>query len=407
MKTRMLFSLLIATLLVLTGWEAQAQSFVKKVNCTKGQTITRALQGLDFIPITIQVKGTCNENVEIVRDDITLIADPLGGRVVGPDPNLPTINIRAWRTVIDGLTISGGRIGIAVGGGATIQNCTVQNASAPGISFYHGGKGTVDNCVVQNNLGHGIYIEGGSATVINSTISSNTNAGISVGVGGSARIGVTDRNQYAGNTISNNQGSGILISHSGSAHIGGNTISGNGINPSSLFGFFGVLISNASANLVGNNSITGNSGCGVYVERSGVRIGNPSFGLPMTGAFANVITGNGATLLPNGGIFGSQGASLQIEGTTINGNTGNGINLQLRSTARIYNDTVSNNTANGIFLGQGAGLLLQDPAVTVTGNALFGLECGGNESSFSGNTGGFSGNGNPVNPQVSPNCTGF
>jgi hypothetical protein len=59
MKARMFFSLLIATLLVLAGWEAQAQGFVKKVNCTKGQTIARALQGLDFIPITIQIKGTC------------------------------------------------------------------------------------------------------------------------------------------------------------------------------------------------------------------------------------------------------------------------------------------------------------------------------------------------------------
>ena len=400
----MFFSLLIATLLVLAGWEAQAQSFVKKVNCTKGQTITHALQGLDFIPITIQVKGTCNENVEIVRDDVTLIRDPLGGTVIGFDPSLPTINVGAFRTVIDGLTISGGANGILVRGGATIRNCTVQNTGTTGISFFHGGNGTVDHCTVQSNGGFGVSVEGGSATVINSTISSNTNAGISVAVSGSARIGVTDRNQYAGNTISNNQGSGILISHSSSAHIGGNTISGNGTNPSSLFGFFGVLISSASANLVGNNSITGNSGCGVYVERSGVRIGNPGFGLPITGAFANVITGNGATLSPNGGIFGNQGASLQIQSTTINGNTGNGINLQLRSTARIYDDTVNNNTGNGILLVQGAALSLQNPVATVTGNGQFGLQCGGGEASYDGNTGGISGN---TVGDVSPGCSGF
>ena len=405
MKTRMSFSLLIAALLVLAGWEAQAQSFVKKVNCTKGQTITRALQGLDFIPITIQIKGTCNENVEIVRDDVTLKADPLGGTVIGLDPNLPTINVRAFRTVIDGLTVTGvGRPGIRVGGGATIRNCTVRNNDATGILFFHGGYGTVDSCTVQNNGGFGVVIEGGSATLINSVISANTNAGINVSVSGSARIGVTDRNQYAGNTISNNQGSGILIAHSSSANIGGNTISGNGTNPNSLFGFFGVLISSASANLVGNNSITGNNGSGVYVDRSGVRIGNPGFGLPITGAFANVITGNGATLSPNGGIFGNQGALLQIESTTINGNTGNGINLQLRSTARIYDDTINNNTGNGIFLVQGAALSLQNPAVTVTGNALFGLECGGTESSFTGNTSGISGN---TGGQVSLNCSGF
>jgi parallel beta-helix repeat protein len=401
MKTRMLFSLLIATLLVLAGWEAQAQGFVKKVNCTKGQTIARALQGCDGIPITIQVKGTCSENVTIVRDDVTLKVDPLGGTVIGFDPNEPTISVRAFRTVIDGLTISGGRVGIGVRGGSTIRNCTVQNTGVAGISFFHGGNGTVDNCTVQSNGGHGVSIEGGSATVINSDISSNTFTGIVVSVSGSARIGMTDTNQYAGNTISNNQGSGIIISTSGSANIGGNTISGNGTNPSSLFAYFGVLISGASATLVGNNSITGNSGSGVFVERSSVRIGNPSFGLPIT----NVITGNGTMPnVANGGIFGNQGASLQIQSTTINGNTGNGINLQLRSTARIYDDTVNNNTGNGIFLGQGAALLLQEPPVTVTGNAQYGLQCGGSEASFSGNFSGISGN---TLGDVSSSCSGF
>ena len=403
MKIRMVFSILIATLLVFTGWEAQAQSFVKKVNCTKGQTITRALQGLDFIPITIQVKGTCSENVTIDRDDVTLKADPLGGTVIGFNPNEPTISVRAFRTVIDGLTISGGRVGIAVRGGATIRDCTVQNTGVVGISFFHGGNGTVDNCTVQSSGGHGVSIEGGSATVINSDISSNTFAGIVVSVSGSARIGMTDTNLYAGNTISNNQGSGIIISTSGSANIGANTISGNGTNPNSLFGLFGVLISSASATLVGNNSITGNSGSGVLVERSAVRIGNPSFGLSIT----NVITGNGTTLVLNaatGGVFGTQGSSLQIQGATINGNTGNGVFLLFQSNARIYDSTVANNSGNGIFLVQGAALLLQDPAVIVTGNTQFGLQCGGNEASFSGNVSGISGN---TVGDVSGGCTGF
>jgi len=403
MKTRIFSSLLLAALLVLAGWEGQAQGFVKKVNCTKGQTITHALQGFNGISITIQVKGTCSENVDIARDDVTLIPDPLGGTVIGPDPNQPTIIVRGFRTVIDGLTVSGGGTGIVVRGGATIQNCTVQNTGSNGIAFFHGGNGTVDNCTVQNNGGHGVVIEGGSATVINSTISSNPSAGIVVSVSGSARIGMTDRNQYAGNTISSNQGSGIIISTSGGANIGGNTISGNGTNPSSVFGYFGVLINGASAALVGNNNITGNNGSGILVQYSTARVGNPSFGLPIT----NVITGNGTILAPNaatGGIFANQGSSLQIEGATINGNTGNGVFLGLRSNARIYNSTVSNNTGNGILVVQGAGLLLQDPAVTVNGNSLFGLECGGTESSFGGNTSGISGN---TVGQVSPNCSGF
>jgi parallel beta-helix repeat protein len=403
MKTRIFLSFLLAALLVLAGWEAQAQSLVKKVNCTKGQTITRALRGCDGIPVTIQVKGTCSENVDIARDDVTLIPDPLGGTVIGPDSNKPTIIVRGFRTVIDGLTVSGGGTGIVVRGGATIQNCTVQNTGANGIVFFHGGNGTVDHCTVQSNGGHGVVVEGGSATVINSAISSNTFTGIVVSVSGSARIGMTDQNQYAGNTISNNQGSGIIISTSGSANIGGNTISGNGTNPSSLFGYFGVLINGASAALVGNNSITGNNGSGVLVQYSTVRIGNPSFGLPIT----NVITGNGTSLVPNaatGGIFANQGSSLQIEGATIDGNTGNGVFLGLRSNARIYNSTVNENTGNGILLVQGAALSLQNPVATVTGNGQFGLQCGGGEASYDGNITGISGN---TVGDVSPSCTGF
>ncbi len=403
MKTRIFISLLIAALLILTGWEAQAQSFVKKVNCTKGQTIAHALQGLDFISITIQVKGTCSENVEIVRDDVTLKADPLGGTVIGPDPNVPTIIVRGFRTVIDGLTVSGGANGIVVRGSATIRNCTVQNACTNGMVFFHGGNGTVDHCTVQSNGGHGVVIEGGSATVINSAISSNPNTGINVSLAGSARIGITDQTQYAGNTISNNQGSGILISNSAGAFIGGNTVSGNGTNPSSLYGNFGVLISSASAILVGNNSITGNNGSGVLAERSAVRIGNPSFGLPIT----NVITGNGTTPVPNaanGGIFGTQGSSLQIQSATINGNTGNGVFLTLRSNARLYDSTVNNNSGNGILLVQGAALSLQNPVATVTGNGQFGLQCGGGEASYDGNPSGISGN---TVGDVSATCTGF
>jgi len=406
MKTRLFFSFLLAVSLVFGVCEAQGQifsGFVKKVNCTRGETIARALQVLDIIPITIQVKGTCNENVEIIRDDLTIKADPLGGTVIGPDPNLPTINVRGFRTVIDGLTISGGGTGISVRGGATIQNCTVQNMGTNGISFFHGGNGTVDNCTVRNNGGHGVVVEGGSATVINSAISSNA-TGIVVSLSGGARIGITDRNQYAGNTISNNQGSGIIISTSGSAQIGGNIIEGNGKDPNSLFAWFGILIDGASAILVGNNKITGNSGSGVVAQRSsGLRIGHPALGLPIT----NLITGNGIAPplnAPTGGIFGTQGASLEIRSTTISGNTGNGITLALGSVARMFQDTVSGNTANGILLTLGGGLGLDPPAVTVTGNTLFGLQCSGTESSYSGNTTGISGN---TGGDISPSCTGF
>jgi parallel beta-helix repeat protein len=407
MKIRMFLSFLLSALLVLAVCGAQVwgdQGVVKKVNCTKGQTITHALQESSDNPITIEVKGVCNENVEIVRNDVTLIADPPGsGTVNGPDPEKHTINVRASRTVIDGLVVSGGRTGI--NGSATIRNCTVQNAGRNGMTFYHGGNGTVDNCKVQNNPHNGIFLEGGSATVINSIISSNTGRGILVHPGGSARIGITDRGEYAGNTISNNGSSGIHIV-GGGAFIGGNTISGNGTDATTLWGRYGVSISRANANLVGYNSITGNAGSGIFAQSSAVLIGDKGFGLPIGAPgedpkYANVITGNGTTASDKGGIYGYLGTSLDIRYATISGNTGDGVLLRLRSTARMYADTVNNNSGNGILLDQGGGVRLQDPPVAATGNGSgLALECFGGESRFLGT---FAVGSQPV----SGSCTGF
>jgi hypothetical protein len=53
------------------------------VDCTKNETISQALQDIPGSPLTITVKGICLENVEIIRDDVTLIADPSGGGVNG------------------------------------------------------------------------------------------------------------------------------------------------------------------------------------------------------------------------------------------------------------------------------------------------------------------------------------
>ena len=125
--------------------------------------------------------------------------------------------------------------------------------------------------------------------------------------GGSARIGITDRNEYAGNTISNNGSNGIHIA-GGSAFIGGNIISGNGTNSNALWGRYGVGIYYGNASLIGYNSITGNAGSGVFARSSAVTIGDGGFALPIGAPgenpmYANVITGNGAVSPPTGAAY--------------------------------------------------------------------------------------------------------
>lgn len=408
MKTRMFFSFLLATLLVWAVCEAQAQV---TVNCSSGQTITNALQSAPMDqPITITVSGTCNENVVINRDDVTikgtLVPFGTGGTVNGTDATKATITVNGARTVISDLTVTGGRRGINVLGSARIFKCTVENTGprrliSSGISFYHGGQGTVDKCTVRNNRSFGIAIEGGSATVTDSTISGNTDAGIIVTLGGCARIGLTGDAEYAGNTIKKNGSNGIMLNAGGSALVGGNTIDSNGTIADHRFGQYGIAIYQATATLVGKNVISNNNASGIFTRGSAVLIGDPTLGLDS----ANVISNNGRSASVKGGIVAFLGSSLEIRDATIEGNTGTGVTLSTRSTARMSGNTkIKGNTENGILLMAGGGLLLPASAMTVTGNTLFGLQCTDGESSFAGTTTGISGN---TGGQVSSSCTEF
>ena len=163
---------------------AVADPMQKKVDCDKKQTIGQALEQADGLPMTIIVEGTCQEHPLIARNDVTLVAGPAGATVLGPDPTQNTITVTADRIVIDGLTVTGGRNGIAnLGNRVTIRNCVVQATGYIGISFFQGGTGTVDGCTVRNNPRHGIYVESASVTVSNSTIVENL-VGVLVSSGG-------------------------------------------------------------------------------------------------------------------------------------------------------------------------------------------------------------------------------
>jgi len=411
----------------------------KTVDCAKGQTITHALEQSDGNPITIEVRGTCHESVQIDRDDVTLIAGSAGGTVNGPDPNTNTINVvGASRVVIDGLTVTGGRNGIAANGASrlTIQNCSVQRTGRTGISFFQGSSGTANSCTVQDNPRDGISVEGGAATVINSTISGNGRTGIIVHNGGSARIGITNRNDPAGNMITGNSGSGIGVANGGSAYLADNTISGNGIiNPASTACCFGLHVTHATASLAGGNTISGNAGSGVFVRAGSVLIGDPGFDLP-TG---NIISDNGASNPTRGGIQAFQGGMADVRDATITGNHGGGaqasengvIELRnstigasvfvspgfdgghgvvgsLRSTVRLRGGSiVQNNAGDGVRITNGSAADFRgapDPASSVTGNTGFGLNCFGADTFYSGNTSGVTGNGAG---QISGTCTLF
>ena len=376
---------------------AQEKPGVVNVDCTQGETISRALtRGNESGPLLVLVRGTCNESVLIDRSDVTLRGESgFDGGIAGPDPAVSTVTVTASRVAIEALTITGGRNGIeAVGAaGLAVRNATVQNTGRTGIVFISGASGVVDGCTIQLNPREGVTIAGAQGIVVNSVVSQNR-GGVVVIDGGSARIGFDNLLNSAGNTIRQNAANGISVAGGSSASIAMNRISGNGTNPAEP-GRSGVSVIESTARIAGGNTISDNAAQGVATRSAGVVIGDPAFGFPTV----NTITGN------EGGVSGFLGTSMVIRDAVISGNNGIGLVLSLRSNAQLISSAIENSRGDGVRLTLGSALFVSPPNTSVSGNAGWGLQCTDAESSVA-NTLLLTLSGNGLGG-VSPGCTGF
>jgi hypothetical protein len=392
------------------------------VDCTRGETIAKALaQGNESQPLLVMVRGTCNESVLIDRSDVTLRGEAgFGGAINGPDPAVDTLTVTANRVGIEDLSIGGGRNGITGIGAASlnVRNTTVQSTGRTGIVYSSGSSGVVEGCTVRLNTRDGVTVDTATATIISSSVSQNLRGGIFVGTGGSARIGIDQRNLGAGNTIDQNGATGVTIVDGGQVLMGMNQITGNGTDAASTAGRFGIFVGRGIADIVGGNTISGNAGQGIFAGSATLVIGNPAVGL----SSVNTITGNGSTASP-GGVFAFLGSAVTIRDAVISGNNGPGLAFSLRSHGQIFNSTIQDNltigtcppapgsppcnTGDGIRLIFGSALLPSTPTTVVSGNAGFGISCTDGESSIL-NTSlpALSISGNALG-DVSGLCTGF
>lgn len=404
----------IAAAIFVSGMSAavspHTQSFT--VDCSRGQTISSALeQGDSRKPMVLTIRGTCNENVLIGRDDVTLQGDPKTGAMVnGPSSTLPTISVNAARVVIDRLTVTGGGQGIQVQGlwSMAITNCQIQNTALSGIYLRFGHARIVNN-TIQNAGRNGVELTEGSAALLdNNLIQYNTIAGVqaqgnstvnargnTISANGSNGVALTLGSQGSlnGNTITVNgtdptiRGNGILVVGGSQATISGNTISGNGTVSAEQSS--GVRVSGSNAQIAGGNVITNNGRAGVLAELSVVTVLN------------NTITGNS-----DSGVIGFLGSTLNIGGGTISANSGDGVQLIANSTAQIVpGTTIQFNLRHGIELTASSKLWLSTGApITVGGNAWYGLWCNDTESSVNDTSGlVFS----PTNGVGGRACTGY
>jgi parallel beta-helix repeat protein len=185
----------------------------------------------------------------------------------GSSAAVNTITIRGRGITISGFTITGGRngVGVLMGGAATIQGNTIQEAAENGIN------------VAQHSY----------ARIVGNTIQLNPDAGVRVLETSYARIGFLDLGDAApnGNIIRKNGAvGGVLVQRSAGASLVGNTISEND-GP-------GVSVSDGSHADMAGNQIDGNSSDGVEVtENSDVRFGGDP----------GILDPVNETAVPNGG----------------------------------------------------------------------------------------------------------
>jgi hypothetical protein len=341
------------------------------VDCGAGGSVSQALASG---ATRIVVRGACTESVTIDRDDVTLLADPAGGSIHGPDSNISTVVVRGNRVTVEGLIVSGGRNGISAAGASnlSIRNATVHSAGRSGIAYAFGSSGTVDGCIVQANGRDGIVVDSAYARITNCTITGNTRNGILIVNNGNGQIGLTERLEAAGNTVQRNGAAGISVSGGSYATAAMNQITGNAS--------FGISVFQAGASISGGNSITDNAGVGVSANGAKVVLGDAGPGLSTVNTIMR--NGNQAT---GGGVIGFLGTTLLVRDAQISNNNGAGLLLSLRSQGQIMSTTIQNNASDGVRLLLGSTLFPSaspsNAATTVSGNAGAGIQCFDGESS--------------------------
>jgi hypothetical protein len=346
------------------------------VDCDAGQTISTALaQGATLV----RVSGTCTENVEILRDDVT-------------------IQGTSGATLVGGISITGARR-------IVIKNLTIQTgAAAPdgstaGIAARDGASMTVTNVLVRDIPitssglpGYGVLLDRNASGVLDNTRIRRAFDGVYAT--GSSFVEIRN-----GSVIANNDEVGIWIDYASSARVDGSQIQNNAVDDA-------ILASRSSAVRLTNNAIENN----VFGIESNTNASIFMRGNMVTGGGTQVWLRSGGTLRSNGGntiqadvaIDMAQGTELvqrighdtvigsislsdsdvaRFEDVEIQGD----VTITGRSTLKMLEQGSSPNTrvTGGISIDQDSGLSFEgggDNAIEVLG----GITCADPDSSVTG-----------------------
>ena len=213
-----------------------ANAATVSVDCEAGNTIMAALANVKPGD-TVQVSGTCNEQVSFAPEMVRITLDGQKKTTIqhpgkaAPSPH--TVFIRGKDITVKGITVVGGLDGIHLSGPASaeLDGNVVNKAARAGIHIDKGSVARIINNTIQENGAYGIDITGVSLAYIGlripripalspNTIRNNGGSGINIERSSTAWI--------VGNTISNNKGSGIIVHRNSQADVMGNVINANG-----------------------------------------------------------------------------------------------------------------------------------------------------------------------------------
>lgn len=302
--------------LPIVGQAQEVQTFT--VDCSLGQTISQAvLRGDERKPLVLRIRGTCNENVSINRDDVSLVGEPPAGAIVAAPGAGNAITVTgAHRILIDRLTVQGGNprgISLVGGGNIDITNADIRSPAIHGINVQGAEAVNVTNCLIQYAGRSGISMTQGSLVVSGSQITSNAGFGIRAQQRSSLTVN--------GSTIASNASSGIEVTAS-QAFVSGTSITGNGTNRAQIENLRRGVTASQSPIQITNSTVAFNSGRGIAVE---------------------------------------VGSSLNMSSTSVTGNEDDGVLLYLAAAANFArNVNVIGNTRAGLAVMVGSTVQLAD-----------------------------------------------
>lgn len=353
--------------LAVPGYAAETKTM--SVDCNIGETIGAALQQFarPGRALTVNITGTCTENVVVTVDDTTLQGVAAGGAtVVGADSAQNTIQVEsAARVVLDNLIVSGPRNGIVAANSAslTVRDVKARNNAQSGVVSATGSRVSVESSGLTNNGLVGFAVTDNAAGfVTDSTIQENGSSGVVVQRASSARVGQSVAAVNGPNMITGNGGSGVLVYESAQALVHGNTIMGNG--------GAGVNVEAATGTVTANRLESNNAYGIIVTNNAGARIG-----------ITDATTGAGNTILGNtlDGVNISNGSNANLFGNTIRDNGRDGLNISRAAGRLVGGNVITANADRGISISGGTlfqargDFALPFTADTIQTNALEGL----------------------------------